>query len=191
LDEPRGVLHAQGVGAERTQPHGAELRITDDDWIRRPPFVIRELLGVHEQNFGLERTVEAVFPAADRGEQRQVGRRERMTPRTEDVGDVALINEQRQLARPYDQLRAVLDLVLGSREAIEHRVAGFVQPIDDVDQFTSDEFAYRHRALQKELKTSERQPVWAASGQQLLQHIAQQLRAPLVLVDVSRTVHGE
>jgi hypothetical protein len=36
-----------------------------------------------------------------------------------------------------DELRAVLDLVVVAREALDHRVARVVGPLDDVDEFAA------------------------------------------------------
>ena len=73
-----------------------------------------------------------------------------MAARHEDVGDLALIDEQRRLPRTHDELRAVLDLLLRPRETLHHRVARLVEPLDDVDQLAGNEFTNRHGILRSQ-----------------------------------------
>jgi len=67
-----------------------------------------------------------------------------VAPGLENVGDLALVHEHRGLAGAHYELRAVLDLVVVAVEPVHQRVAGLVQPLDDVDQLGLDEFPETH-----------------------------------------------
>ena len=57
--------------------------------------------------------------------------------RSEDIGDLTLMDEDRGLTRPDNELCAVFDLISISRKAPDQSVLAVVDPFDDIDQFCS------------------------------------------------------
>src|SRR6185503_2540989 len=92
-----------------------------------------------------ERAFEAVLPALEIGEDRDVVGRQRMPAGTELVAELAEIDELRDLRFADDQLRTVLDLAVVIGKPVRQRVARVVGPLDDVDELFLDEIEYRHR----------------------------------------------
>ena len=136
-----------GVGAEGAQPHHAELRVAAGDRVPRPPLQVGEAAGVDEVDLGLERALEAVVPVLQRGQDRQVVGLELVEPGAEDVGELALVDEDRRLPLADGELGAVLDRVALALEAPDDGVAGVVGPVDDVDELAAQEIEDRHRVL--------------------------------------------
>ena len=92
------VLDPDRVGAERAQAHRAELGVARDHRVLRAPFQVGEHARAAEIDLGLERALEAVLPALQRGEDRQVAREQLVHAGRERVGDLALVDEDRRLA---------------------------------------------------------------------------------------------
>jgi len=129
------IERLQRVDTKGTQTDGAEVRIPQHDWVRRPPLEIRDLLRADEVDFGLERTVKAELPTLQGAEQRKVCGVERVLPWLEHIGDLALVDEDGQLTGPHDQLGAVFDLVVVARKTPGKRVLAVIYPFNDVDEF--------------------------------------------------------
>ena len=92
--------------------------------------------------------LEAVVPVLERRHDRHVVGLEHVETGGEDVGQLPLVDEDRGLAFAHGQLGAVLDLVALALEAPDHRVAGVVGPVDDVDELAGQEVEDAHaRAL--------------------------------------------
>jgi hypothetical protein len=144
-EQPLRIDRAQRVGAERAHAHGPELAVAHRHGVRRAPAQIGDLARADEVDLGLERALEAVQPAGERRQDRQVARLEPVLTRSEHVGDLALVHEHGHLARPHDQLRAILDLVVVAREAPDERSPSVVDPLDDVDELRAQLFHETHR----------------------------------------------
>ena len=57
--------------------------------------------------------------------------------RTEDIGNLALMDEDGRLSWADDQLGTPFDLVAVAREAPHQRMLAIVDPFDDIDQLGS------------------------------------------------------
>ena len=128
------VGHAKAVSAERTQTHDAEIRVAEHYRVRRTPFHIRELLRIHEVNFGLERRIKAVLPGTELGQDRCVAAVYLVFAGGKDVSDLAFVNENRGLRLSNDQLSAVLYLLPRHREPVHERIARVIEPLDDLNE---------------------------------------------------------
>ena len=140
-----------GVGAEGAQPHHAELGVAAGDRVAGAPLQVGEAAGVDEVDLRLERRLEAVVPVLERGQDRHVVGLELVEPGAEDVGELALVDEDRGLPLAHGQLGAVLDRVALALEAPDDGVAGVVRPVDDVDELAAQEIQDRHRFLLRQL----------------------------------------
>src|SRR4029079_15567939 len=89
---------------------------------------------------------EAMLPAFQRREDRQVLGLQRVRPGREDVGDRALVDEHRDLTLAHGELGVHLDLVLVTRETPYDRVPAVVGPLDDVDELATDLVHQSHGA---------------------------------------------
>src|SRR5213075_1606912 len=90
-------------------------------------------------------TLEAVLPALQVREDRDVAGRQRVTAGAELVAELVEVDELRDLRFADDQLRTVLDLAIVVGEPVAQRIARVVGPLDDVDELFLDEIEYRHR----------------------------------------------
>jgi len=138
LQELSGVAHPDGIGAKRPDSDHSEVGISHHHRVHRPPFQIRESLGVDEVDLGLERTIESVLPSLQSAEDGQVLGLKFVSARLEGIGDRTLGDKDRHLRLSNRELRSILDLIAVSLKAINHRVLGVVQPLDDVDEFAAD-----------------------------------------------------
>ncbi len=145
IEELAGVGDPHGVGAEGAQPHHAELGVAAGDRVAGAPLQVGEAAGVDEVDLRLERRLEAVVPVLERRQDRHVVGLELVEPGTEDVGELALVDEDRGLALAHGELGAVLDRVALALEAPDDGVAGVVGPVDDVDELAAQEIQDRHR----------------------------------------------
>src|SRR5207245_8935336 len=100
--------------------------------------------GVDEVHLGRERRVEPVLPALQAGQQWEVLGLQGVEAGAEDVGEPALVDEDRDLALPDRQPGAHLDLVLVPRKAPDHGVPAVVGPFDDVDELALDPVDQAH-----------------------------------------------
>jgi len=91
----------------------------------------------NEVDFGLEWTVEAELPPAQRGQDGQVLRLERVRPRQEHVRQLALVHEDGRLPLADHELGPVLDFVLVALEPVDHGVVADIQPFDDIHQLAA------------------------------------------------------
>src|SRR5260370_1187162 len=83
-------------------------------------------------------TREHLRPVAEVGEERQVVGADGVLARAEEVGHVALVDEERHLRLADDELAALLDLEVRRGEAPgQHVVAGF-GPLENVDELLLD-----------------------------------------------------
>ena len=129
------VERLQGVGPEGAHADRSEIRVAHHHGVRRAPLEVGDLAGADEVDLGHEGAVEAVLPARQGAEQREVLRLQAVLAGLEDVGHLALPHEDRALAGTHDELGPVLDLVVVAREAPHQRVSAVVDPFDDVDEF--------------------------------------------------------
>ncbi len=142
-----GVDHPHGVGAEGAQPDRAELGVAHDHGVLGTPLEVGEQPGVDEVDLGLPRRVEAVLPALEGRQDRQVLGLEGVGARGEGVGDLALVDEHRDLRLTHDELGAHLDLVVVAREPPDDGVPTVVEPLDDVDELAAQLVHQSHRIL--------------------------------------------
>ena len=91
---------------------------------------------VDEIDVRLERRFKAVFPALERGEDRDVVGGERVLARAERVAELAEVDELHRLRFAHDELRAALDFLVLVREAVGERVARVVLPLDDFEELS-------------------------------------------------------
>ena len=82
-----GSVTLEGVGAEGPDADRAELRVAEHDRVLRAPFLVGPLPRRDEVDLGLERRVEAVLPALEGGEDRQVLGLQGVHAGAEDVGE--------------------------------------------------------------------------------------------------------
>ena len=145
LQERAGVGDLEGIAAERPQPHRAELRVADHDGVLRAPLLVGPLPRRDEVDLALERRLEAVLPAEDGGEDRDVVGVERVHARRLDVGELPFLDEPGRLPLADDELRAVLDLVLVAGEAVgQDFVLARLGPLDDVDELAANPITKSH-----------------------------------------------
>ena len=88
-----------------------------------------------------------MVPVLQRGQDRHVVGLELVEPGAEDVGELALVDEDRGLPLAHGELGAVLDRVALALEAPDDGVAGVVGPVDDVDELAAQEIEDRHRGV--------------------------------------------
>ena len=92
-----------------------------------PQFVAGEGAGGDVVDVGLERRLEAVFPAEDRRQHRMFCVERVCLAGAERVGVLAEVDKLRDLAFANDQLRVVLDLFVIIRPAVRERVARIIR----------------------------------------------------------------
>ena len=102
---------------------------------------------VDEVDVGLERRLEAVLPALERGQDRDVVGRQRVLAGPEQVAELAQIDELHHLRFAHDELRAALDLLVVVRKAVRERVARVIGPLDDLDELAAEEIGQAHGGL--------------------------------------------
>ena len=139
-----GLDDAEIVGAEGPQPTTPKSLVAHHHRIGGAPLVAGEQPGVEVVDVALERRLEAVLPAQDRRQDRDVLGRQRVLAGTEQVGVLAGRDELDQLRLAHDQLRAVLDLLVLVRPAVGERVPRIIGPFDDVDQLAGDDVQQAH-----------------------------------------------
>ena len=91
--ELRRIDDAEVVGPERADPDDAEVLIANHDRVRRPPRVAGEQACRQVIDVCLERRFEAVLPAPEPGQNRDVVRRQAVLTGTEQVAVLAKIDE--------------------------------------------------------------------------------------------------
>ncbi len=134
LEEDLGVRDPHGIGAEGPQPDHAELGVAHHHRVGGAPLEVGEQPGVEEVDLGLERALETVLPAAQGGQDRHVLGLDLVAPGREEVGRLALVDEERDLVLAHDELGAHLDLLVVDRKAPDQRVGRIVEPLDDLDE---------------------------------------------------------
>ena len=152
LQEQRRIDNAEIIGAESPQPHHAKVRVPHHHRIGRTPLVTDEEPRVQVVDITLERRLEAVFPAQDGGQDRDVLGSKRVLAGAEQIGKLPGCHELHQLRFTDDQLRTVLDLLVLIRPAKRQRVTRVVRPFDDIDELVADDV---------EQSVHARSPSWA------------------------------
>ena len=104
--------------------------------IGRAPLVAGEEARVDVIDVGLERRFEAILPALERGEDRDVIGRERVFARAEGVAELAEIDELGGLRLADNELRAALDFLVLVRIAEGDGVARVVLPLNDFEELS-------------------------------------------------------
>ena len=137
FEQDSGIDRFERVGAEGSQSDRAEVGIAHHDGVRRAPLQVSDLRRPDEVDFGFERTVEAMLPACERAEQWHVVGAQLVMTRFEDVCHFATMNEDRQLSRSDDQIRAVFDLIVISRKTPDERVLRVIDPFNNVNKFAT------------------------------------------------------
>ena len=139
LQEQRRIDDAEIIGAEGPQPHHTKIRVPHHHRIGRAPLVAGEEPRVQVVDITLERRLEAVFPAQDGGQDRDVLSGERVLAGAEQIGKLPGRHELHQLRFTDDQLRTVLDLLVLVRPAKRQRVTRVVRPFDDINELVADD----------------------------------------------------
>ena len=145
LQELLRVDDPEVVGAERAHADDAEVLVAHHHRIRRAPLVAGEEARDDEVDVRLERRLEAVLPALEPGEDRDVVGRQRVLARPERVAELAEVDELHDLRLAHDELRAALDFLVLVGEPERQRVARVIGPLDDLDELTADEIGDSHR----------------------------------------------
>src|SRR5439155_6896532 len=138
---------AKRVRTECAHPERSELGVAEEHGVRGAPLELGHLARGDEVDLGLEGAVESEPPPAERGQEREVFRRELMGAGLKHVCNASAIDEDGGLTRPHHEARSVLDLVLVARKAPDERVPVVVDPFDDVDQLAAELVHESHRFL--------------------------------------------
>src|SRR5439155_15423970 len=112
LQEQLRLDDLEVVDTERTQADDAKILIAHHDRVRRAPFVAREKPSENVVDVRLERALEAVLPALEVRQDRDVVGGERVFSRTERVAELAQVDELRDLRFAHEQLGTALDLLV-------------------------------------------------------------------------------
>ncbi len=129
-DEELRVLNADGVLAEGPQADHGELGVPEEDGLLRAPLHVGEDLAVDVVDVGPEGRRAAEGHVDELAQERHVHGGERVAAGAEDVQGLAVPEEDRPLGLLDHELGAHLDLAT-HLEAVDHLLAGVVQPLDD------------------------------------------------------------
>ncbi len=135
------ISNAEGICAERAQANHAELGVAHHNGVRRPPFAVKELLGVHKVHVGLERAVEPELPRFQRRHHRHIGGGQLIAAGLEHVRQLAFVDENRHLALADGQLRAHHDFLAVHVVLVNDGVVRAVRPLNDINQLSADDVA--------------------------------------------------
>ena len=114
------------------------------DRLTGAPALVDLLAGAEEVDVALEGRLEELVPVLQVGQHRQRLRRQLVRAGAEDVGDLALIDEDGDLGFAHHQLAAVLNFHAGHRETPGQRAVGVLRPLDDVYELFLDEIHQGH-----------------------------------------------
>jgi hypothetical protein len=134
----------KAVEAEAAQPHHAEILVADRDRLLCAPALVGLGARREEVDVALEGRLEARVPVLEVREQRQRLGLERVQAGAELVGDLALVDEQRQLRLADGEARAVLDLHVAHRIPVGEHAVAVLRPLDDIDELLAQKVAERH-----------------------------------------------
>ena len=141
------VDDAEVERAESAQAHYAEVFVAHHDGVGGAPFVAGEEAGGDVVDVGLEGRLEAVFPALDAGEHRDVFGRQRVFAGAESVAELAEVDELHHLALAHDELGPVFDGLVFVRITPRQGVARVVVELDDLEKLVFDESEDVHGSL--------------------------------------------
>ena len=148
LEEERArVGDPERVDAVRAEPHRPELAVADGERIRGAPRLIEAQPRREEVDLALERRLEHLRPVAEVGQDRQVLGADGVLARAEEVGHVALVDEERHLRLADDELATLLDLEVRRGKAPGQHVVAGLGPLQDVDELLLDEIHHTHCVL--------------------------------------------
>ncbi|KUP94719.1 hypothetical protein TRIHO_03910 [Tritonibacter horizontis] len=133
--EARRVHHPHGVGSKGAQTDRAEFRVATHDRILGAPFEVIEPGCGDKVDLGFERRLKAMVPMLQRGQDRHVVGLKHIKTGSEDIRQLAFVDEHRRLAFAHRQLGAVFDGVAFPFKPGDHRMPRIVRPMDDVDKF--------------------------------------------------------
>ena len=74
----------------------------------------------------------------------------------EHIGNLAAVDEDCHLSGPHDQLGSVFDFVLIPGKPPGQRAAGVIDPLDNVDQFTTQLIKESHLTILQSCQTAGR-----------------------------------
>ena len=132
------------IGAERAQPHDAEILVAQHHRVGGAPLVAGKQARGDVIHVGLERRFKTVFPALELGQHRNVIGNQRVFARLEGIAKFTEVDKLRHLRFAHNQLRAVFDRLVFVGKAIRQRVAGIIRPLDNVEQFAFNEIHQCH-----------------------------------------------
>src|SRR5207244_11300996 len=85
-----------------------------------------------------------LVPVGEVGQDRDVLRLDRVLAGSEQIGRLALVNEERGLGVAHRELGALLDLHVAHGEAPGQDLVAVLGPLDDVDELLLDEVKKTH-----------------------------------------------
>ncbi|MNS78017.1 hypothetical protein D3C72_1116160 [compost metagenome] len=143
-EEGAGVGDAVRVHAEGAHADHVEILVADGDRLRRAPLAASLHARAEVIHVRLEWRVEQLVPVFQVGQQRQGLRRQLVRAGTEDVGDLAFIDEDGDLRFAHIQDGAVLDLEILHGEAPGQHAFRLFVPLQYVDKLLLDKAAEAH-----------------------------------------------
>ena len=114
-----------------THADHAEICIAHHDWVSGAPSISGEETCVDKIHVRFERRFKSVFPALERGQDRDVVRRQGVGSRSVGIAELALLNKLSHLRLAHDELCAPLDLFVLVRITEGERISGIVLPLDN------------------------------------------------------------
>jgi hypothetical protein len=125
--EGRRILDPNRVAAEGPQPDRPEFRVAQHHRVLRPPFLIGKAAGVEKVDFGLERAFKAMPPSLQGRENRQIVGFQLVHAGLKGIGELAFVDEHRDLPFAHGQLGPKLDFVAVPLEAIHQGIVGVIR----------------------------------------------------------------
>ncbi len=85
-----------------------------------------------------------MIPVLQRGHDRHVVGFKHIKPGREHIGQLAFVDEHRSLTLADGQLGTVFDLVAFALKTPDHRIAGVIGPVDNVDELAREKIENAH-----------------------------------------------
>ncbi len=133
-----------GVVAEGAHPHRAEFLVAQGHRLRRAPALVEALAAAEVIDVALEGGLEQLVPVLQVGQQRQGVGAQLVTAGAEGVGDLALVDEHRELRLAHRQDCAGLDFAVLHRIAPGQHLVAVLEPFEYVDELFFDEVHQCH-----------------------------------------------
>ena len=134
-----GLHHLICEDAEGGQADHAELLIPHEHRLLGAPFLVGKQPGADEEDLRLKGGIEAVFPGLQLGEHRHILGGKGVMARAEHVGKGTLVEENRALPLPDDQLGAHFDFMARHGELKHDHVLLEIRRFNDLYKLVFDE----------------------------------------------------